>query len=168
MPARAPIKEAALEMESPALRSHDNSAGLPTPLDERVAQVSGQRESTVLFVEDDLANIRLMERLFKQRPQARLITSTEGRHGLSLAREHSPDLILLDRNLAGLSGEEVLLNLRQDPAFERVPVVMISGDAIPSQVQRMLDLGADAYVTKPFDVHEILDLIDSKLHHRKR
>lgn len=146
---------------------HGGSAAPLTSVNDPVTQRSGHGERTVLFVEDDLANIRLMERLFKKRPQVRLITATEGNLGLSLAREHSPDLVLLDLNLADVSGEEVLLHLRQDPALQGVAVVMISGDAIPSQIKRMLDLGADAYVTKPFDVQEILHLIDSKLQHSK-
>lgn len=128
----------------------------------------GARPHAVLFVEDNLANVRLMERIFRRRPQVRLLTAMQGSLGLELAREHCPDLILLDLNLPDLSGEKVLLQLRQDPALREIPVVMISGDAIPSQVQRMLDLGAQSYITKPFDVHELLRIVDESLLREER
>jgi PAS domain S-box-containing protein len=118
---------------------------------------------TVLFVEDNPANLRLMERLFQRRPHVRLLTAIQGRIGLELAREHAPDLILLDLNLPDLSGDQLLLRLRRDPALREVPVVMVSGDAIPSQVQRMLDLGAQGYLTKPFDIRELLGVVDEML-----
>jgi PAS domain S-box-containing protein len=124
---------------------------------------TGEITHIVLFVEDNLANVRLMERIFRRRPQVRLLTAMQGSLGLELAREHLPDLILLDLNLPDLSGDKVLLQLRQDSTLREIPVVMISGDATPSQVQRMLDLGAQGYMTKPFDVQELLDLVDSSL-----
>jgi signal transduction histidine kinase len=118
---------------------------------------------TVLFIEDNLANVRLMERVFQRRPQVRLLTALQGRLGLELAREHQPDLILLDLNLPDVSGDEVLRHLKRDPELREIPVVMISGDAIPSQVQRMLDLGAQGYLTKPFDINELLRLTNEIL-----
>ncbi|HET8654553.1 MAG TPA: ATP-binding protein [Longimicrobiaceae bacterium] len=130
---------------------------------ERTAPAS-RATRTVLFVEDNLANVRLMERVFQRRPWVRLLTAMQGRMGLELAREHRPHLILLDRNLPDVSGDEVLRQLQQDPALRDVPVVMISGDAIPSQVQRLLDLGAHAYLTKPFDVTALLRMVDETLH----
>jgi PAS domain S-box-containing protein len=118
---------------------------------------------TVLFVEDNLANVRLMERVFQRRPEIRLLSAMQGRLGLELAREHRPDLILLDRNLPDLPGEDVMRRMRQDELLRDIPVVMISGDAVPSQVQRMLDSGARAYITKPFDVRELLRTVDGIL-----
>lgn len=117
----------------------------------------------VLLVEDNLANVRLMQRVFQRRPGVRLLTAMQGSLGLELAREHQPDLILLDLNLPDLSGDKVLVQLRQDPVLRDIPVVMISGDAIPSQIQRMLDLGARGYITKPFDVQELLRMVDELL-----
>jgi len=122
----------------------------------------GQR-FTVLFVEDNLANIRLMERIFKRRPNIQLIASMQGSRGLELAREHRPDLILLDLNLPDVAGDTVLLQIKRDPDLSEIPVVMISGDAIPTQIQRLTDMGAEAYITKPFDLHELLKIIDSTL-----
>jgi CheY-like chemotaxis protein len=121
------------------------------------------RTHTLLFVEDNLANVRLMERVFQHRPQMRLLTAMQGSLGLELAREHRPDLILLDLNLPDLSGDKVLLRLREDPVLRHIPVVMISGDAVPSHVQRVLQLGAQGYLTKPFNIQELLNLVDESL-----
>jgi CheY-like chemotaxis protein len=128
-----------------------------------VLKGSGERKHTVLLIEDNVANVRLMERLLQRRPQVKLITAMQGRLGLDLAREHCPDLILLDVNLPDITGDKVLLRLREDAALSGIPVIMISGDAIPSQVERMLGLGARAYVTKPFDIHEFLRVLDENL-----
>jgi PAS domain S-box-containing protein len=119
-----------------------------------------QTTHTVLFIEDNLANVRLLERLFQRRPWLRLLTAMQGSLGIQLARERRPDLILLDLNLPDIPGDVVLRNIRQDPDLRDIPVVMISGDAIPSQVQRLLDLGARAYITKPFDLQELLRVVD--------
>lgn len=121
------------------------------------------RSHIVLLVEDNLANVRLMERLLQRRPQVELITAMQGRLGLELAREHRPDLILLDLNLPDISGEKVLIEVGRDPELRDTPVVMISGDALPSQVQRMRDLGARAYITKPFNIQDLLSILDESL-----
>jgi PAS domain S-box-containing protein len=118
---------------------------------------------TVLFVEDNLANVRLMERVLQKRPHIRLLTAMQGSVGLELARERVPDLILLDRNLPDAPGEQILLQILRDPSLQHIPVVMVSGDAIASQVQRMLDLGARAYITKPFDIDHLLSTVDEIL-----
>jgi CheY-like chemotaxis protein len=115
---------------------------------------------SVLFVEDNLANVRLVERLFRRRPHLRLLTAMQGSLGLQLAREHRPDLILLDLNLPDMRGDVVLRHIRQDPELRDTPVIMISGDAVPSQVQRLLDLGAYAYITKPFNIQSLLRAVD--------
>jgi CheY-like chemotaxis protein len=98
-----------------------------------------------------------------QRPAVRLIPAMQGRLGLELARQHRPVLVLLDLNLADISGEEVLHMLRDDPATARIPVAIISADAMPRQTQRLLAAGATAYLTKPIDVRQLLDLVDSSL-----
>jgi PAS domain S-box-containing protein len=121
------------------------------------------RTHTLLYVEDNLANLRLMERVFQHRPQMKLLTAMQGSLGLELAREHRPDLILLDLNLPDISGDKILLRLREDVALRHIPVVMISGDAVPSHVERMLQLGAQGYLTKPFDIQELLRLVDENL-----
>lgn len=118
---------------------------------------------TVLVIEDNLANVRLLERIFGRRPQVRLLVAMQGSIGLELAREHRPGLILLDLNLPGISGREVLRELRNDPALRDVPVIMVSGDGTPERVQRLKEEGAHGYITKPFNVSEVLRLVDATL-----
>ena len=88
----------------------------------------------------------------------------QGRLGLELAREHQPDLILLDLHLPVLSGEQVLERLQDDPRTAAIPVAIVSADATPGQVERLLAAGARAYLTKPLDVRELLRLLDELLH----
>jgi CheY-like chemotaxis protein len=84
----------------------------------------------------------------------------QGRMGVDLARRHRPILILLDLNLVDLPGAEVLKILRDDPLTRDIPVVVVSADAMPRQVQRLLSSGAKAYLTKPIDIHRLLELVD--------
>jgi signal transduction histidine kinase len=129
--------------------------------EEAPAQPSGRH--TVLYIEDNLANLKLVERLLAQRSDVEVIPSMQGRLGLELAREHDPALILLDLHLPDVSGDEVLQQLRDDPATASIPVVIISADATQGQVQRLLAAGAIAYLTKPFDVRELLSILDGVL-----
>ena len=85
----------------------------------------------------------------------------QGSLALDLAREHRPDLVLLDLNLPDIQGEEVLRRLRADPTTATVPVVVISGDATPGQASRLRRVGADDYLTKPFDIARLLGVIDA-------
>ena len=83
----------------------------------------------------------------------------QGRLGIDLAREHQPDLILLDLHLPDLHGHEVLDSLKGDPATRDIPVVVVSADATPTQVERLLAAGAAEYMTKPIDVERLLDVV---------
>ena len=87
----------------------------------------------------------------------------QGRLGLELAREHLPALVLLDLHLPDISGDEVLQRLRDDPVTAKIPVVIVSADATPGQIQRLLNAGALAYLTKPIDVAELLGMLDDHL-----
>jgi signal transduction histidine kinase/ActR/RegA family two-component response regulator len=120
-------------------------------------------QPVVLHIEDNLSNIELIERVLAQRPGIRLVPAMQGRLGLELAKQHRPVLILLDLNLADVSGEEVLHTLRDDPSMSGIPVAIVSADAMPRQVQRLLAVGATAYLTKPIDVRQLLDLVDKAL-----
>ena len=118
------------------------------------------RPSTVLYVEDNPANVKLMERILERRPHVSLMVAMQGGVALELAREHRPDLVLLDLNLPDIPGEEVLRRLRADPLTATTAVVMISGDAMPQQPARLRELGATDYVTKPLDIARVLDIVD--------
>ena len=115
---------------------------------------------TVLYVEDNLSNLTLVEQLLEERPEIELLTAMQGRVGLDLARQHAPDLILLDLHLPDIPGWEVLSKLKSDGTTSDIPVVVISADATAPQVKRLLKAGARRYLTKPLDVTEFFQVLD--------
>jgi PAS domain S-box-containing protein len=115
---------------------------------------------TVLYIEDNPSNIKLAETILAERPEVKLIVATHGGLGVELAREHRPALVLLDLNLPDVSGDVVLRRLRGDPRTADIPIVVVSADATPSQIERLRSAGADDYLTKPFGVNELLAVID--------
>ncbi|HUG35314.1 MAG TPA: ATP-binding protein, partial [Candidatus Limnocylindrales bacterium] len=121
------------------------------------------RAGVVLYIEDNSANLRLVERVLERRPKMTLLSALQGGLGFELAREHLPDLILLDLHLPDISGEEVLGRLIAEPRTCKIPVVVLSADATPGQVDRLLAAGARAYLTKPLDVRKLLMLLDESM-----
>jgi CheY-like chemotaxis protein len=128
------------------------------------ASVTAHR--VVLQIEDNLASVTLVERILSQRPGVEVVAAMQGRLGLELARQHRPALVLLDLHLPDLDGEQVLQRLRDDPATASTPVVIVSADATPGRVQRLLSAGAAAYLPKPIDVRELLRLLDEAMRDR--
>jgi CheY-like chemotaxis protein len=122
----------------------------------------------VLYIEDNVSNLQLVEQLLRRRPNVTLISAMRPQLGLDLAAEHHPDLVLLDLHLPDLPGEQVLHRLRANPATAQVPVVILSADARPSQIERLLGQGARAYLTKPLDIKQFLTLLDAIAAERAR
>jgi len=122
-----------------------------------------QRERIVLYVEDNLSNITLIEHIIVHRPHVKLVAAMQGRLGLDLAREHRPDLILLDLHLPDISGEDVLQGLRQQPELRNTPVIVISADATRGRIERLLSMGVLDYLPKPLDIKRFLQLLDGCL-----
>jgi nitrogen-specific signal transduction histidine kinase/ActR/RegA family two-component response regulator len=120
-------------------------------------------ESTVLYIEDDVANVQLVERLLVQRPNINLITSLLGGTGIELAQHYRPDLILLDVHLRDLHGFEVLERLQGDSRTIDIPVVVLSADATTWQRRRFRNAGVYDYLSKPLDLQQLLDVIDQHL-----
>jgi PAS domain S-box-containing protein len=118
-------------------------------------------ELTVLYIEDNLSNLQLVERVLSRRPGVRLISAMRPQLGLELAAEHDPDLILLDLHLPDMPGQEVLRRLQAEPRTARVPVVILSADARPSLIEELLGQGVRAFMTKPLDVKELLELLQT-------
>jgi signal transduction histidine kinase/CheY-like chemotaxis protein len=117
----------------------------------------------VLYIEDNLPNLRLVERLLTHRPNVKLFSALHASLGLELAREHRPSLILLDLQLPDIPGPEVLKRLQSDPATRQIPVVVISADATPGHINRLQAAGARAFLTKPLDVPGFFKLLDEIL-----
>jgi PAS domain S-box-containing protein len=125
--------------------------------------VGPHRAARVLYIEDNLANLALVETFLQSRPEWRTIPALQGLVGVELAREHRPDLVLLDLHLPDTHGAEVLRRLRADERTAAIPVVVISADATQAAVQELLALGADAYLTKPLDLDEFLRTLEAFL-----
>ncbi|MGH7277552.1 MAG: ATP-binding protein, partial [Candidatus Rokuibacteriota bacterium] len=121
---------------------------------------TGTMQGTVLYIEDNMANLRLFERLMGRRPGLTLLSAIQGSQGLDLARAHRPGVIILDLHLPDVPGEEVLARLREDAATREIPVIILSADATPGQIARLMAQGASAYLTKPLDVGQMLSLLD--------
>ena len=122
----------------------------------------GQRVlRTVLYIEDNPDNVLLVEGLLEQRPGLRLLSAHLGQLGLALAREHRPDVILLDLHLP--EGTAVLRALRQDPALRHTPVIVLSAEADPNLPTDMLAAGVQAYLLKPFDFPRFFTVLDVSL-----
>jgi CheY-like chemotaxis protein len=102
----------------------------------------------------------LVERILGGREEYTLLAATTGRDGLRVAREQRPDLVLLDLHLPDINGDAVLERLRSSPETRAIPVLMLSADATPAQVERLLELGATDYMTKPLDIDEFLQTLE--------
>jgi CheY-like chemotaxis protein len=118
---------------------------------------------TLLYVEDNSANLKLVEQLIARRPDIRLLSAIDGNLGIELARRNQPDVILMDINLPGMSGIEALKILREDPATAHIPVIAISANAMPLSVEKGLEAGFFWYLTKPIKVKEFTDVLNSAL-----
>jgi signal transduction histidine kinase/ActR/RegA family two-component response regulator len=134
--------------------------------DELAPGIDPPLHGTLLYIEDNQANVRLIERVVSRLPNCRLITAMQGSLGLDLAHQHDPDIVLLDLHLPDIPGAEVLRRLREDPTTHDIPVIVISADATPSQIRKLLAEGADAYLTKPLDVQRFLQLVRETLKKR--
>jgi PAS domain S-box-containing protein len=127
------------------------------------AHVPHAERRTIVYVEDNLANLTLVGRLLARLPNVRLIPVMKGKLALELVREHQPDLVLLDLHLPDLHGRQVLHQLKCDPVTAGIPIVVLSADATPAQFRRLLSEGAAGYLTKPIDVESLLDRVRGSL-----
>ena len=148
--------------ERPAVETSESGATTPP-----VTSGGDGRPATVLYIEDNLANLSLVETIYEDRPEIQLIPALQGRLGLELARQHDPDLILLDLHLPDVAGEEVLRQLRAEEATAATPVVVISADATPRQINSLLKAGALDYLTKPLDIDRFREVVDRVLASRQ-
>ena len=118
---------------------------------------------TVLYVEDNPANLKLVEMLLARRPDFRLLTAGDGDLGISLARAHLPDAIIMDINLPGISGISALAVLRKHSTTAQIPVIALSANANPRDIEKGLEAGFFRYLTKPIKVDELMDTLDLAL-----
>ena len=131
--------------------------------DAAVAQAGDGAPRLLLYVEDNPANLKLVEEIVRFRTDLRLMAAGDGPLGLSLARAHHPDIILLDLNLPGMSGLEVLAQLQREPALCAIPVIALTANAMPHDNERGIAAGFFRYLTKPIDIDTFNEVIDITL-----
>lgn len=138
------------ELAEPAENSSEDAAVIPM----------AEHACDILYIEDDVVNFTLVERILEFRPGLNLMHAMRGEMGVQFAEACQPRLILLDLNLPDMHGAEVLRLLQQNSDTAEIPVVILSADATPSQIERLLAAGARNYLTKPFDIDPFLALVD--------
>jgi PAS domain S-box-containing protein len=126
---------------------------------EQAGGPGGERIS-IVYIEDNLSNLHLVQRILRRRPGIELIPALQGRLGLELAMQHQPALVLLDLHLPDITGEDVLRQLKGQPNTAEIPVAIMSADAAGGRIARLIEAGAIDYLTKPIDVSNFLSLLD--------
>ncbi len=142
----------------PHLTTEDCPSEVAQP---RVARAA--RQHTLLYVEDNPANMKLVQQIIARHPDISLLTAVNGKTGIEIARASHPDVILMDINLPGMSGFDALKRLRSDPATADIPVIAISANAMPLDIKRGMGAGFFRYLTKPIKVNEFMEALDVAL-----
>ncbi|MET3132335.1 PAS domain S-box-containing protein [Oxalobacteraceae bacterium GrIS 1.11] len=143
---------------APAL-SHDGVATAPK------VEHASQAQRTLLYVEDNPANLALVEQLIGRRSDLKLLTAIDAHLGIQLARAYQPDVILMDINLPGISGYSALKILHDDPSTGHIPVMALSANAVPRDIEKGIEAGFFRYLTKPIKVLEFMEALDVALRH---
>ena len=138
-------------------------AATPQPPVPPPPDLRARASNSVLYVEDNPMNLRLVEELLRLRTDIQLLSARDGHLGIELARLHCPRLILMDLDLPCIDGIETLRILRGDPRTARIPVVAISASAQPGAIRRIMAAGFFDYIAKPIDITHFADVIDSAL-----
>ena len=157
------------EVGQGSIFSVDLTAAQPPRIEEETSPCDfwrgdeGKCLRTVLFVEDNLSNLRLVQHILSQLSPMKIVPAMQGGLAIELSREHRPDVIFLDLDLPDIPGHQVLTRLRSEPTTRDIPVVIMSADATDGQRERLLAAGAFAYLSKPLDVKEFIETIDRAL-----
>ena len=144
-------------------QTQPHAARTDEPMIARRTRPAGLADPVLLYVEDNPANLALVQEILGLRGGVRLISAPDAQLGIELARAHGPQVILLDIHLPGLSGMDALAILRADAATANIPVIALTANAMPSDRERALEAGFYRYVTKPISVRELLVAIDAAL-----
>ncbi|WP_394752843.1 PAS domain S-box protein [Crenothrix sp.] len=146
--------------KSVAPQDTTDCATLPEPVPQDHAMVVS---STLLYVEDNPANLLLVEHIIASHPHLRLLSAANASLGIEIARAHLPDVILMDINLPGISGLKALKILRYDPATKHIPVIALSANAMPNDIDKGLKSGFCHYLTKPININDFMKALDEAL-----
>ncbi|HEY8877151.1 MAG TPA: ATP-binding protein [Roseateles sp.] len=146
--------------DQPALPREATDWGALTQLP---VEASRRKPATVLYVEDNRASLKLVEELLKARGGIRLLSADNGQTGVEMAREHQPDVILMDNNMPQMTGREAQAILRKDPRTAHIPIIALTANAMPEAQAAGLAAGFFRYLTKPLEPRRLLDALDSAL-----
>lgn len=147
-----------VELVGEALRDTDELDETPVQID-----ATPEHQDTVLYIEDNPANLQLVKIILRRRPGIRLISAERAEPGIELAKTHQPSLILMDINLPGIDGFGALAAIREVQSLSHIPVIAVSANAMPRDIQRAEEAGFDGYLTKPLDVNLFLTTVDETL-----
>ncbi|HEY0064596.1 MAG TPA: ATP-binding protein [Telluria sp.] len=143
---------------------------VPSALNAGTVLALGRREPlhhgsarTLLYVEDNPANLNLVQEIVGFRSDLRLLAAHDAHLGIEMAKAHAPDLILMDINLPGMSGIDALAELRRDPRTSHIPVLALTANAMPRDVEKGISAGFYRYLTKPINIDEFNEAIDATL-----
>ena len=131
----------------------------------RLPELDEARQRTVLYVEDNPANLKLVERIIGHHPNITLLTASTGTSGVDIARASLPEVILMDINLPGITGLQALKILREDPTTAHITVMAISANAMPRDIKKGMDAGFFRYLTKPIKINEFMEALELALEH---
>ena len=140
--------------ETEAATAPEEAAPIPGP-----PPMARTRPHILLYVEDNMANMRLIEQLIARHPEMRLLTAPNGKIGIDIARASMPDVILMDINLPGINGIETMKILRCDPTTAHIPIIAISANAMPHDIESGLEAGFFRYLTKPIKIDVLMETL---------
>ncbi|MCX7173338.1 MAG: PAS domain S-box protein [Proteobacteria bacterium] len=136
---------------------------MPTESAKHSLGSGGATRRTLLYVEDNPANLMLVEQIIEGQPNIRMLSARDGNSGVAFARAHLPDVILMDINLPGISGIEAMNILRKDPATRHIPIIALSANAMLRDITKGLEAGFFRYLTKPIKINEFMNALDDAL-----
>ncbi len=140
----------------------------PEPQEQRSGAGDAQPRLKVLYIEDNVSNVRLVERVLERHATVEMLPAMQGSLGLGLAREHHPDMIILDLHLPDIDGEVVLTRLKADPSTRDIPVVVLTADASKGLAERLVRIGSCEFLSKPLDVPRLLKVIQTYIDNAAR
>jgi signal transduction histidine kinase/CheY-like chemotaxis protein len=147
-------------VEFPIGKPHEGGEKEPPP---QVSTAKDNSKYTVLYVEDNPANLELVRQILLSRPSIKLLSAPLAEAGIELAQAHQPDLILMDINLPGMGGIEAFRHLKSHNETSKIPVIAVSADAMQGDTKKALDEGFKDYITKPLNVPAFLNMMDKFL-----
>ncbi len=142
--------------------SLEKEASVVTPVLKTTAQQEKQRY-TLLYIEDNPANLKLVEQIILSRPDIKLLSAPQAQMGIDLARSYAPDLILMDINLPGMDGITAMKKLKNDKETQEIPVIAVSANAMKTDIANAMTAGFQSYIVKPFDLKNFMQVIDQYL-----